>query len=165
MSPSDTTPTPTALIPPSPSTDATGSLFGLSDGEAGYALLRVTLGLNILMHGVVRLVGGPGAFAEGLVKAFSTTFLPLVLVRPFALVLPFAEVLVGVPLLLGLLTRPVLLAGGLLMMALVFGTAARSDWETLGVQMLYVALYSALLGTARFNRFSLDSLRARKALR
>ncbi|MFP2901802.1 hypothetical protein [Corallococcus sp. 4LFB] len=37
-----------------------GRLFGLTDGEAGYALLRITLGLNILLHGVVRLVGAPG---------------------------------------------------------------------------------------------------------
>lgn len=138
---------------------ASERLFGLTDGEAGYALLRVTLGINILLHGVLRLVGGPGAFADSLVKAFAGSLMPTSLVRPFALVLPFAETLVGALLLVGLLTRPVLAAGGLLMMALVFGTALRGEWETLGVQMIYVGLYSALLGTARFNALSLDRLR------
>ncbi|NOK10410.1 MauE/DoxX family redox-associated membrane protein [Corallococcus exercitus] len=136
-----------------------GRLFGLTDGEAGYALLRITLGLNILLHGVVRLVGGPGAFADGLVKAFETSLLPGALVRPFAWVLPFAETAVGALLLLGLLTRHALAVGGLLMLALVFGTALRSEWEMLSVQMLYVGLYAALLGTARFNALALDRLR------
>ncbi|RKG93775.1 MauE/DoxX family redox-associated membrane protein [Corallococcus terminator] len=146
--------TPSTGTPPE-----SGHLFGLTDGEAGYALLRVTLGLNILLHGVLRLVGGPGAFADSLVKAFTGSLMPSALVRPFALVLPFAETLVGALLLVGLLTRPVLAAGGLLMMALVFGTALRGEWETLSVQMLYVGFYAALLGTARFNRLSLDRLR------
>lgn len=144
---------------PTENPPTSGHLFGLTDGEAGYALLRVTLGLNILLHGVTRLVSGPSAFADSLVKAFTGSLMPEVLVRPFALGLPFAETLVGALLLVGLLTRQVLAAGGLLMLALVFGTALRGEWETLGVQMLYVGLYSALLGTARFNKLSLDRLR------
>ncbi|ATB31296.1 MauE/DoxX family redox-associated membrane protein [Melittangium boletus] len=159
----DSAPSSSSITTPTSAEASTGRLLGLSDGEAGYALLRVTLGLNILLHGVGRLVSGPSAFADNLVKMFAASWIPSALVRPFALVLPFAEAAVGALLLLGLLTRPVLAAGGLLMTALVFGTAARGDWEILGVQMIYVALYAALLGTARFNRLSLDTLRNRKA--
>jgi len=35
------------------------------------------------------------------------------------------------------------------MAALVFGTALRQDWGTLGTQMIYVGLYSALLAGYR----------------
>ncbi|MBU8895201.1 DoxX family membrane protein [Corallococcus sp. H22C18031201] len=145
---------------PSESPPSSERWLGLTDAEAGHALLRVTLGLNIFLHGVVRLVSGPGAFSATLVKAFAGSLMPELLVRPFALALPFAETAVGLLVTLGLRTRPALAAGGLLMMALVVGTALRSEWETLGVQMLYVALYAALLGTARFGRCSVDGLLA-----
>ncbi|MBJ6765860.1 DoxX family membrane protein [Myxococcaceae bacterium JPH2] len=143
---------------PTDSVPSSERWLGLTDAEAGHALLRVTLGLNIFLHGVVRLVSGPAAFADALVKAFAGSLMPELMVRPFALALPFAETAVGLLVALGWRTRPALAAGGLLMMALVFGTALRSEWETLGVQMIYVALYAALLGTARFGRFSVDGL-------
>ena len=38
---------------------------------------------------------------------------------------------------LGLFTRWALTLGGLLITVLVFGTAMRSDWNTVGVQMIY----------------------------
>ncbi|MCY1078293.1 DoxX family membrane protein [Archangium lansingense] len=130
--------------------------LGLTHATAGHFLLRLALGINILGHGLVR-IGNPGAFADALVQLFANTWIPSPLVRLFALLLPFIETVLGVLLTLGLLTRTALFAGGLLMVALIFGTTLRSDWETVGLQMIYAALYSALMATAHFNRLSVDA--------
>ena len=97
--------------------------------------------------------------ADTLVQAFAKTPLPPQAVRLFALALPFAETIVGFLLTLGLWPRFALVGGGLLITALVFGTALRSDWETLGIQMLYAAIYYLLLAGRTYNRFSIDHLR------
>ena len=81
------------------------------------------------------------------------------MVRLFAFVLPFAETLVGLLLTLGLWTRLALVSGGLLIIALVFGTALRTDWDTLGIQMIYAAIYYLLLASRTYDRFSIDHLR------
>lgn len=69
---------------------------------------------------------------------------------------PFLEAVLGLLLTLGLLTRAGLFGGGLLMVVLIFGTALRGQWETLGLQMGYVFLYAVLLVTVRFNALALD---------
>jgi len=44
----------------------------------------------------------------------------------------------------------------------VFGTALRSDWETLGIQMLYAIIYYLLLTGRMHDYFSLDTLRTKQ---
>src|SRR5258708_8149391 len=86
----------------------------LLDRRLAFAFLRFTLGLNILMHGAVRL---PilSAFVAGLVKEFAKTPLPAVAVKAFAYSLPFEEALVRLFLLLGLWKRSALLLCALIM--------------------------------------------------
>jgi thiosulfate dehydrogenase [quinone] large subunit len=132
----------------------------LLDRKLAYAMLRFTLGLAFLMHGLVRLPHLT-AFADGLVKLFAQTFLPAFLVRVFAIGLVFVETIVGLLILLGLWTRAALFVGALSMAALVFGTALRSDWETLAIQMLYALIYAALIATREYNAYSLDARIAR----
>jgi thiosulfate dehydrogenase (quinone) large subunit len=109
------------------------------------------------MHGLVRLPH-LNAFADGLVKQFGETPLPALMVRPFAIVLVFLEAIVGLLLLLGLRTRAALILGSAAIAALVFGTALRSDWNTLAIQLLYAAVYAALLAAREWNAYSLDAL-------
>jgi thiosulfate dehydrogenase [quinone] large subunit len=42
------------------------------------------------------------------------------------------------------------------MTALVFGTALRSDWDTLAIQMLYALIYAVLITMREYNVYSLD---------
>jgi thiosulfate dehydrogenase [quinone] large subunit len=79
------------------------------------------------------------------------------MVHAFLVVVPFAELVLGVLTTLGLWTRWALTLGGLLITALVFGTAMRSDWNTVGVQMIYAITYYLLLMNRSNNRFSLDA--------
>ena len=48
------------------------------------------------------------------------------------------------------------------MTALVFGTALRSDWQTVGIQMIYSIAYYFLLMHRVDDAFSLDTLFGRK---
>ena len=127
------------------------------DRKLAYLVLRFTMGLAILMHGIVRLPH-LHAFADGMVKQFAETVLPAAAVRPFALSLVFAEATIGLLLLLGLWTRWSLLLGAALISALVFGTAMRADWDTLAIQMLYALIYAALLAGREYNSYSVDAL-------
>jgi len=129
------------------------------DQWMAYGIFRLALGINILIHGVGRIFG-PGAvgFAVKTAGEFSATPLPHWAVYGFLVVLPFVEAALGVLLTLGLFTRWALVAGGLLMICLIFGTAMRSDWTTVGIQMIYSITYFLLLFCRRYNRFSLDSL-------
>jgi thiosulfate dehydrogenase (quinone) large subunit len=129
------------------------------DRELAYAVFRLTLGINILVHGAGRIFGpGVEAFASTTAAEFSKTALPAGMVHAFLVVVPFAELVLGVLTTLGLFTRWALALGGLLIAALVFGTAMRSDWNTVGVQMIYAITYYLLLVNRGYNRFSLDSV-------
>ncbi len=127
------------------------------DRKLAYLVLRFMLGLSILMHGLVRLPHLT-AFADATVKLFVATPLPAILVRLFALTLVFLEIAVGLLLVLGLWTRTALLLGALLMASLIFGTALRSDWSTLAIQLFYAFLYATLLATREYNSYSIDAL-------
>jgi len=48
----------------------------IDDVSLAYALLRITLGLNIFMHGVSRLLAGLGNFANVMAKTFENTPVP-----------------------------------------------------------------------------------------
>ncbi len=129
------------------------------DAQLAYVVFRLTLGVNILVHGAGRIFGpGADAFATTTAAEFTKTALPAGLVHAFLFVVPFAEVVLGVLTTLGLFTRWALTLGGLLITALVFGTAMRSDWTTVGVQMIYAITYYLLLVNRSANRFSVDAL-------
>jgi thiosulfate dehydrogenase [quinone] large subunit len=133
--------------------------LSMLDGQLAYLLFRLTLGINILVHGAGRIFGpGAEAFASTTAAEFSKTPLPAGMVHAFLIVLPFAELVLGTLTTLGLFTRWALALGGLMIATLVFGTAMRSDWNTVGVQMIYAITYYLLLVNRSSNRFSLDAL-------
>jgi thiosulfate dehydrogenase (quinone) large subunit len=136
------------------------------DRQLAYLVFRLTIGINILVHGAGRIFGpGAEAFATTTTAEFSKTALPAGMVHAFLIVLPFAEAVLGVLTTLGLLTRWALALSGLMIAVLVFGTAMRSDWTTVGVQMIYAITYYLLLVNRSANRFSLDTLFEQRKLR
>jgi thiosulfate dehydrogenase (quinone) large subunit len=123
-----------------------------------YAVLRFTLGTTFLFHGITRFVSGWSAFADQMVQNFHNTFLPDFMVRPFGLSVPPVEVILGTLLCLGWFTRWTLIAGGVWMVALVFGTTIRQDYPTVAIQLLYSLLFFVLQVWESSNRISLDAL-------
>ncbi len=117
----------------------------------------------MLMHGETRIFGpGVEAFASKTASIFAGTPLPPELVHAFLMVIPFAEFILGLLIVVGLFTRWALALGGLLMTALIFGTAVRSDWQTVSIQLIYSIAYFLLLLHGADNGFSLDALFDRK---
>jgi len=131
-----------------------------TDHGVAFAIIRLTLGINILLHGLTRIfgLGGAEAFATKTAPQFSGTPLASGLVFAFLVAVPFVEAILGLLTTLGLFTRWALALGGLLITTLVFGTAFRSDWASVGNQMIYALTYYLLLSNCRQDEFSLDSV-------
>src|SRR5260221_2323795 len=126
----------------------------------GYLILRLSLGVDMLMHYVVRTWGISKDFVPVTEKMFVGNLLPMSWVHVFLTVLPYFEGLLGVLLLLGFLSRWALTAEGLLVTVLLFGTALRSDWTVVSHQMIYILFVFILLALEEYNYYSLDRLLA-----
>lgn len=135
-----------------------------SDTVIAYSILRLSFGVNIMLHGASRLLARPSAFNTYLNHYFEhTPLMPKGFLPVFGVVLPFVEAALGALLLLGLFTRVALIGGGLVMTVLVFGTNLAQDWNVAGLQLIYCFLYYYLLKHRReFNLLSLDAWLLRK---
>lgn len=117
----------------------------LTNGQLAALVLRIGLGVNMLLHGAVRLPN-LSANVEKMAAGFKDTILPDFLTRMFLYGISFAEVLIGVAILIGgPFGRWGYFAGGMLMTALMFGTSLKMDWDTVATQVIYlIAFYLAL---------------------
>ena len=128
-----------------------------SDASVAYAILRITLGVNIGLRGIVRIAHGPAAFAQGIVKQMEATILPASLVYAFAASLVWVESAVGLLLILGLQTRPALIVGGLMMTLLTFGTMQIENFQNAWLQLTYALVFFVVLALRSWNLISLDA--------
>ncbi len=117
---------------------------GNTDAALGYGILRLTLGLDCIFHSASRWPH-VGQFVQQTVNQFAATPLPSWSVRWFSLAILIWEPIVELLLLIGFRTRPALVAGGLLIASLVFGTALRGDFPVLSEQLVYALLFFVLL--------------------
>ncbi|AHF93285.1 DoxX family protein [Opitutaceae bacterium TAV5] len=129
-----------------------------SDYRLAHALARLGLGVNIALHGLVRLPK-LDAFASGLREQFAQSILPGPLVYLSGCGIVIGEAVIGVLLVLGLFLRPALVAGTLLMILLITGSCLIENWGAAGIQMTYLGFYAVLLATVRHDAWSLDSRR------
>lgn len=119
----------------------------MTNNQLAQLVIRIGLGINMLMHGLVRLPRLT-TFVTKAEAGFAGTILPTLLTRAFLYTLPFVELATGILILLGgQFTRWGYFIGGLLMGALLFGTTLKEDWPGAGLQLTYViAFYLALRG-------------------
>jgi thiosulfate dehydrogenase [quinone] large subunit len=127
-----------------------------------YALLRIALGVNIAIHGISRILEGPAVFVAELSKQFENTVLPHFAVQAFGYALPWLETVIGLLVLFGAWTGVALIAGALLICLLTFGSTLHQDWNVAGLQLIYAAVYSVLIGLRGFNSISVDGLFAKR---
>lgn len=129
----------------------------LNNFELAFVLGRLLLGVNYLMHGLVRIPKLP-AFRAHLLQQFAAAPLPPALVGAFGTVLPFVEGGIGLLLVLGLFTRPALIAAMLVIISLVAGSSLLESWTLVGDQMLYGLFILTLVLHLQRNRLCLDAV-------
>jgi thiosulfate dehydrogenase (quinone) large subunit len=92
-----------------------------------------------------------------MVKEIANAVLPAMVGRPFAIGIVFVEAIVGLLVQLGPFTRAALILGSATMAALIFSTTLGSDWNTVAVQLLYCAIYAALMAAREYDAYSVDA--------
>jgi len=108
-------------------------------------LLRFGLGIDMLLHGLVR-IPNLDAFIAHSMGGFKTSFLPPIMVTYFLYVLPFIEAVIGILILVGgKATRLGFIAGGFLMAILLFGTASHQAWDVASQQVIYLVAFAVAL--------------------
>lgn len=112
--------------------------------------LRLILGLNLLIHGWVR-IPALGEFAQFLSQKFAPTPLPGFLVYGFAMGLPFFEIAVGLMLITGIALRLGAYMGLVHLLLLLVGSGLIQNWDWMGVQMVYGLFYVLLFGCLELN--------------
>ncbi|UFH53817.1 DoxX family protein [Spirosoma sp. KNUC1025] len=128
----------------------------MNTSQLAQLVMRIGLGINMLMHGLVR-IPKLNAFVTKTAAGFSQTLLPALLTKAFLYTLPFAELTTGILILLGgQFSKWGYFMGGIIIGALLFGTTLKEDWNGAGTQLIYViAFYLALRGldTSARNRY------------
>jgi len=122
-----------------------------------FLLLRLAIGASMFGHGLVRLPKLNG-FSHWMVGLYEKSILPTALVMPFSYILPLVEFAVGLLLLLGLFTRLAAVAGGVIMVLLIFGTTMIENWEAIASQLIHAAFFAILLQFVGSNSWALDKL-------
>lgn len=123
--------------------------------KLAHALARLGLGINIFLHGAVR-VPKLKAFSNGLVEQFQASILPAPLVFASGYGIVIGEVIIGAMIILGLWLKHTLAAGMLLMILLITGSCLIENWSAAGTQMVYLGFYAVLLAGLQFDAFSVD---------
>ncbi len=122
-----------------------------------FVLLRLAIAASMLGHGLVRLPKLHG-FSQWMVNSFAKSMLPQALIVPFSYVLPIAEFIIGLLLVTGLFTRVALIAGALIMVILLFGTAMIENWDAIPTQLIHAAFFALLLQFITSNGLALDNV-------
>lgn len=126
--------------------------------ELNYSLFRIVMGLNMMIHGAVRIFGDYQSFISKMETNFESTILPKFLVTMGANLISPTEFLFGLFLILGFKTRVSISVLTLNMMLLITGVCILQKWDLAGLQMSYV-IYLFLLGHfIDSNNLSLDQL-------
>jgi len=133
---------------------------GMSDATIAYGVLRLTLGINIALHGISRVISGQAAFLAYLNHYFEkTALMPKEILPFFAIFITWAETILGTLVLFGAFTRFALIAGSLVLAMLAFGTNLAQDWGIAGLQLTYALVYYFLLKhREELNGLSVDAM-------
>jgi len=127
-----------------------------SSQQLSFLLARLAVGMSMFGHGLVRLPKLQ-SFSHWMVGQFEKSMLPEIIVTQFSYILPIAELLVGIFLLIGLFTRQALVAGSLVMIALIFGSSMIEEWGAIPSQLIHAAFFSILLIFEKsYNSFAVD---------
>ncbi|MCD8404482.1 DoxX family membrane protein [Tenacibaculum dicentrarchi] len=125
--------------------------------QTAFALLRITMGINFLGHGLVRFSKLNG-FRDWMVTSFKDSLIPSFAVSIWGTVLPFVEFGIGLLLILGLFTYRASITGAIVIIFLLFGSTLIENWDWAGMQMIYGLFFYFLITNTEKNSWSIDNL-------
>ena len=125
--------------------------------QTAFALLRITMGINFLGHGLVRFSKLNG-FRDWMVTTFKDSLIPSFAVSIWGTVLPFVEFGIGLLLILGLFTYRASITGAIVIIILLFGSTLIENWDWAGMQMIYGLFFYFLISNTEKNSWSIDNL-------
>jgi len=129
--------------------------------QTAFALLRITMGVNVLGHGLVRF-SKLNRFRDWMVTTFQDSLIPSFAVTAWGSVLPFLEFGIGLLLILGLFTYRASIAGAIVIIILLFGSCLIENWDWAGMQMIYGLFFYFLIFNVEKNSWSIDNLIRKK---
>ena len=132
-----------------------------ADISLAYALLRIVVGVNYFNHGFTRM-GNISGFADAMVGAMESAWMPDILVRLTAYFVSPVELVAGLLLIFGLFTRLSLVVTFVLMVILMYGVTVVQNWDAASSQLIYNIVLFILLAGLGYNRFSLDHVLANR---
>jgi len=131
-----------------------------ADITLAYALARIGMGVNMMLHGWTR-IPNIDAFQTRLHEQFANTFLPVFLLDIASYCILYTEAIVGPFIIAGLFLRQALTGLGMLFIILLFGTCLSQQFATATTQLTYMLVFLPLLAAVAYDGYSLDALRRR----
>lgn len=131
----------------------------MTDKVLAYTAFRLLIGLNMFMHGAVRVGPNYSVFVESTQNQFAETWLPVWLVTLEARVIPGVEIVVGALLVVGYQTRWALVGCMALLATLLFGMVILQNWEIVSRHLIYALCFYVLLHNTELNELSFDGKR------
>ena len=126
------------------------------NNPTAFLLLRLAIAASMFTHGLVRLPK-LDKFSAWMIGNFEKSMIPKFMVLPFSYTLPIAEFLIGLLLILGIFTKPALIAGSVVMIMLLSGTGMIENWEAIPSQLIHIAFFAILLSNIEYNSYSIDN--------
>lgn len=127
------------------------------NNPTAFLLLRLAIAASMFTHGLVRLPK-LDKFSTWMIGNFEKSMIPKFMILPFSYALPVAEFSIGLLLIIGILTKPALIAGGIVMIFLLSGTGMIENWEVIPSQLIHIAFFAILLSSIEYNSYSIDNL-------
>lgn len=126
------------------------------NNPTAFLLLRLAIAASMFTHGLVRLPK-LDKFSAWMIGNFEKSMIPKFMVLPFSYALPIAEFSIGLLLILGIFTKPALIAGSVVMIMLLSGTGMIENWEAIPSQLIHIAFFAILLSNIEYNSYSIDN--------
>jgi thiosulfate dehydrogenase [quinone] large subunit len=126
------------------------------NNPTAFLLLRLAIAASLFTHGLVRLPK-LDKFSAWMIGNFEKSMIPKFMVLPFSYALPIAEFSIGLLLILGIFTKPALIAGSVVMIMLLSGTGMIENWEAIPSQLIHIAFFAILLSNIEYNSYSIDN--------